>query len=192
VFLQLEQLRNCHSEAAVKSRLKTLPIGLSNTYHEIYREIEELEEHDLEMANRAFMWVMYAREPLSSEELLCAIRVKPEQGELQLSDAIREDTVLSLCRNLLVIDPKRHVWRVSHLSVIEYFENNHHWTLAEAHLYVSQVCLLVLLEPSGFDDSQAIEVTKSSDQVDIIQDLARRFSAYASLHWNAHVRASEE
>ncbi|KAH8889900.1 hypothetical protein GQ53DRAFT_591978, partial [Thozetella sp. PMI_491] len=39
----------------------------------------------------------------------------------------------------------QNVWRFSHLSVTEYFEDNH-WRLWQAHSHAAKVCLMLLIE----------------------------------------------
>jgi hypothetical protein len=70
---------------------------------------------------------MCAYEPLSSEQLLAAIRFDPKDT-VCLAGKITESQLLHLCNNLFVLDSQRNVWRFSHLSVTEYFEENH-WDL---------------------------------------------------------------
>ncbi len=52
-------------------------MGLKATYDEIYGKKAQ-NKYDKALADRAFMWVMCAYQPLSSEELLSAIRLDPE------------------------------------------------------------------------------------------------------------------
>ena len=68
---------------------------------------------------------MCACKPLKSDELLSAIRLDATSDIIHLSEEADEDLLLDLCNNLLVLDSQRKVWRFSHLSVTEYFEENH-------------------------------------------------------------------
>lgn len=108
-------------------------------------EIEESHPHDRDLALRAFKWVLAAREPLSREALLEAIRINPNSKDTKLCASVSDDALLALCRNLLVIDSERDVWRVSHLSVAEYFELRKSWTTAVTNLMVGKACLLFML-----------------------------------------------
>ena len=88
---------------------------------------------------------MGARYPLKSEELLSAIRLDTEGDTFDLSEKISESRLLHLCNNLLVLDSQQNVWRFSHLSVREYFEENH-YSLYEAHSRIAKACLQLLIE----------------------------------------------
>ncbi|KAK4867436.1 hypothetical protein LT330_000946 [Penicillium expansum] len=174
VYLHLEQLRNCKTEEAVSGRLnhvQKLPKGLRSTYDDIFQEIQDLEESDYHLVRRAMMWVTCADTPLSSEELLCAIRMIPQQNGLHLSSCISEDSLLSLCRNLLVIDSQTNKWRPSHASVVDYLES-FHWKIIDAHIYAATTCVAFLLEPldrqketPGSDEMP--NTLQCSDQIEI-------------------------
>ncbi|GFF93905.1 putative ankyrin repeat protein [Aspergillus lentulus] len=69
---------------------------------------------------------------------------EPDQRLLLLDDEIDEPGLLSLCKNLLVIDSQLNVWRFVHLSVCEYLENKVKWTIERAHFHAARVSLLVL------------------------------------------------
>jgi hypothetical protein len=146
VDLQIQQILNCESDDAVRYRLKKLrelPPSLKTAYDEIYGEIKNLGGPDGDLANHAFMWVMCACTPLRSKELLSAIRLDSEQNAFRLASEIEESSLLTLCKNLLILDSQRGVWRFSHLTATEYFEDI--WGL-EAHRHVAKVCLKLLIE----------------------------------------------
>ncbi|KAK0701566.1 ankyrin repeat-containing domain protein [Lasiosphaeria miniovina] len=141
-YLQVKQLLELRTEAAVRDRLGRLPIGLEAAYDEIYAKIAARNQHERILADRAFTWVMCACHPLDSAALLSAVRLDPG-GDV--SEEIDEDVLLDICNNLLVLDSQCKVWRFSHLSVTEYFERNH-WSLEQAHCHATKVCLLILSE----------------------------------------------
>jgi ankyrin repeat protein len=138
-FLQIKQLLDLHRSGEILDRLGKLPEDLRQTYDEIYNRMKD---HEKEIADRAFQWVMCAVEPLQTKELLPAICQDENSDTLAPLDGLDEDLVLEYCHNLLVIDPVRKVWVPSHLSVIEYVENR--WSLSQANCLVSSICLLVL------------------------------------------------
>ncbi|KGO75635.1 hypothetical protein PITC_055130 [Penicillium italicum] len=147
------------------------------------------DEQGLQLVDRAIKWTISSAKPLTSDALLRAIRVNAEQDTLQESSAIDEEDLLSLCHHLLIIDHEG-IWRVSHLSVTEYFEK-HHWPLQDAHLYVGNSCLLVLL-----DKARKFRLDKDADEGS--QSKGRRsdsnisFLSYVQNYWFVHARAQNE
>ena len=145
------------------------------------------------------MLVMCAYTPLKSVELLRAIRLDSNSDILHLSEDIDEDLLLDLCNNLLVLDSQRKVWRFSHLSVTEYFEENH-WSLRQAHCYTAKICLRLLMEiykeprkggvdnsDNGLDD----ELKRKGEPHDIF-DPKHPLQEYCRHHWITHVQTQEE
>jgi ankyrin repeat protein len=195
VSLQIKQILKCTSEKAIRNRLGKLPGDLNATYDEIYNEIKHKDEHDRALADRAFMWVMCACKPLSSEELISAIRLDSEKDIFDLSDKITESQLLHLCNNLLVIDSRRRVWKFSHLSVTEYFEDNH-WGLRQAHCYAAKICLRLLMETykeprTGSVDRLGHGHDDKSRARDIF-DPKHSLQKYSRHHWITHVQTQEE
>ena len=146
---------------------------------------------------------MCACKPLGSEELLSAVRLDPDNDNSHLDERVDEGLLLELCNNLLVLDSQLEVWRFSHLSVREYFEENH-WDLWQAHCHAAKVCLELLIETYGNPTSECkVESLDgeqdsdgkhdSDDEHDLepqdIFDLAHPFQSYSRHHWMIHVRS---
>lgn len=106
------------------------------------------DEHDVALAERAIKWVLCSILPLSSEALLEAIRHSLQGSIVVQKDKQTEQQILSLCRDLLTIEPKRKVWALPHASVAEYFELKG-ITLAACDLFASKILIdcLVNFEP---------------------------------------------
>ncbi|KAH6714543.1 ankyrin repeat-containing domain protein [Leptodontidium sp. MPI-SDFR-AT-0119] len=193
VYLQIKQILDLESEEAIRDRLGKLPTGLKATYDEIYGKKAQ-NKHDKALADRALMWVMCAYKPLSSEELLSAIRLDPKDT-ICLAGKITESQLLHLCNNLLVLDSQRNVWRFSHLSVTEYFEENH-WGLRLAHYYAAKVCLGLLIKT--YKEPRTSNVDSLSDNHDYksraygIFNPKHSLQEYSRHYWITHIQTQEE
>ena len=197
VFLQIKQILELETERAIRDRLGRLPSGLKATYDEIYSTVQARHREDRVLADRAFKWVMCACTPLSSEELLPAIRLDPEKNIADLPEEITESQLLHLCSNLLVLDLQRKVWRFSHLSVTEYFEE-HHWNLKVAHCYTARVCLKLLIASHEEPDSTTESLTRdlghgpNGRSPSAILYKKHPLQIYSQYHWVDHVQTQEE
>ncbi|KAL7944551.1 hypothetical protein V8C42DRAFT_325147 [Trichoderma barbatum] len=194
-YLQMEQLSECHEEKAIRNRLGKLPTSLNDSYDELF---SGLSSHDREMLQRAAIWLMCAFKPLPSNELLGAVRLSiSADGETQkVEEELTEETLRSICRHLIAMDSQQDEWRFQHVSVIEYFEERHEWTLAKAHSFVAKHSLLCLTEGySKWDPFTEYrhyanvedEPSNSSDPqhpLSHLQEYVRRF-------WYRHVNALE-
>jgi hypothetical protein len=180
--LQIDQLLDLTLETDIRDRLGKLPKDLKDAYDEIYDRIKARSESERQIADRAFQWVMCSCTPLSTKELLPAVCQDVNDDTIKPVEDIDEELVLELCHNLLAIDPNRHVWTPSHLSVIEYFEN-HHWSQKQANCLVASVCLLLLNDIAHYN-------RESGSLDDSVND---SLSFYARHHWMIHVqRCGEE
>ncbi|GAW24923.1 hypothetical protein ANO14919_145190 [Xylariales sp. No.14919] len=143
--LQINQLLDLRTEPEIRMRLGKLPKGLEAAYDEIFKNIENLDTPAGTLSFRALRWTMRAYSPLTSRALLAAIRVDPDK-ELVESFEPTEADILDWCANLVRIDSQQNppVWRVSHLSVVEYLEAR--WGLLEADCFVAKACLVLLLQ----------------------------------------------
>ncbi|KAK7419209.1 hypothetical protein QQZ08_010978 [Neonectria magnoliae] len=102
-YLQIKQVLELPTEEDIRSKLGKLPTGLKNAYDGIYGNIAE-HQHAKNLVDRACVWVMSAHEPLSSVELLSAIRVDFDHNTITLANMVTEEELLALCNNLLVLD----------------------------------------------------------------------------------------
>ncbi|GLB07793.1 hypothetical protein AtubIFM57258_003158 [Aspergillus tubingensis] len=187
-YLQLKQLERCISPEAILECLKTLPESLDKTYEGLLKEIEKKPPHDRDLALRAFKWVLAAREPLPREALLEAIRINPDSMDTRLCASISDDALLALCRNLLVIDSERDVWRVSHLSVAEYFELRKSWTSAVTNLMVGKACLLFMLSEAWNETTHKFPRCKFTwDEPPGYSCFTQTFIYYVSYFWPEHI-----
>ncbi|OCL01702.1 hypothetical protein AOQ84DRAFT_306174, partial [Glonium stellatum] len=179
--LQIRQLLELDLEDAIEDRLGKLPMDLKHAYDEIYGKIKR-NEKQREIADRAFQWVMASCEPLQTPVFLEAVLQDVNNDTARSVRKVDEDLVLQLCQNLLVIDSELKVWRFSHLSVAEYFEQ-HHWTRIDANCFLAKVCLVALLS----DDTE-VELEMGSDET---RNKSRSLAHYARHHWMIHVKNHE-
>ncbi|KAJ5497544.1 hypothetical protein N7463_009531 [Penicillium fimorum] len=192
--LQAHQIQKCKTESSVWKRLENLPDGIQKAYDEAWSQIEELEEPDKILANRAMLWIMAAERPLSTSQIICAVRVNTT-GELPtLADEIEEQGLLSLCNNLLTIDSQQKVWRFAHLSVREYLETKMQWTLPRANFHAASACLSWFITMYDKDDSDEINLSDWEGQpepADVLH-LMHPFHLYMRHHWAKHVQEAED
>ncbi|KAJ5395554.1 uncharacterized protein N7487_009857 [Penicillium crustosum] len=80
-----------------------------------------------EIADRAFQWVHFASEPISSDALVAFVSRDMADGKTKHADLDIHD-VLDACCNLLDVDRHSGLCRFSHLSVQEYLEEHHYQT----------------------------------------------------------------
>ncbi|KAF8419355.1 hypothetical protein EV426DRAFT_538792, partial [Tirmania nivea] len=121
--LQVSFLCEMQSESDVKQNLTTLPDTLKDIYNELYDGILIQKGSASRIALNAFRWIQCSKEPLSSQTLLNAVTVKVDStGEFSQTEPARIKQLLTICRNLIILDEKLNTFRFAHLSVDEYLE----------------------------------------------------------------------
>ncbi|PNP56920.1 hypothetical protein THARTR1_03067 [Trichoderma harzianum] len=193
-FLQIEQISKCRQAKEIRDRLGKLPMSLNASYHELF---SGMSSHSQETLRRAVMWVMCAYKPLSSNQLLSAVRLSmnDDAESHDVEEELTEETLRSICRHLVVTDAKRGTWKFPHASAIEYFETVHEWTMAKAHRFVAKHSLICLI--NGYSKW---ELPTNSEEIDQVspgnkrdpQHPASYLQEYVRASWFLHVHALED
>ncbi|KAJ5175432.1 uncharacterized protein N7482_001309 [Penicillium canariense] len=196
--LQVHQIERCRTESSVWKRLENLPEDLHKAYDEVFTEIESLEEPDRTLSKRALLWVMCATTPLTSRQLLSAIRIKVDSAEdmPDLEDELDEAALLSLCNNFLVMDTQLKVWRFPHLSVREFLETKPDLTVPHAHCQAAAVSLVLLnnvkKEEDEDDEPASVDASyRTVEQIDI-SDFVHPLQKYARQSWAIHLPGAKQ
>jgi ankyrin repeat protein len=141
--------------------LRNLPKTLDGTYERILRNIDEKKQI---CAHRIFQWLTVSVFPLPLEQLaeVFAIKFDAEANKLpefnaRLRPRNAEEAVLSACSTLVaIVDAKgSKVVQFSHFTVKEYLTSSllansplvshYHIRLHDAHTFLAQACLCILL-----------------------------------------------
>lgn len=134
-----------------------------------------------EIAHRAFQWVLFSFEPLSSDALVAFVSRDMADGKTEHADLDIHD-VLDACCNLLDVDKDSELCRFSHLSVQEYLEEHRYQadkyaTVGSSHDGLAVVTIQCLLEKN--DPNVANEKLTETSSL-----------RYAAKFWHLHARKS--
>ncbi|CCT69586.1 related to vegetatible incompatibility protein HET-E-1 [Fusarium fujikuroi IMI 58289] len=136
--LQVDQIRRLKlwSEANIRQQLSISPTGLDAAYEVVWNQIHEMSSYEQQLARRAFQWTLCAFRPLETPELSLMMHIDPDSGKKESDTVLEAETIQCICGNLLVYDLQSEVWRFSHLSAREYFEN-YHFNILQCHYQVT-------------------------------------------------------
>jgi hypothetical protein len=116
------QISEAGKDGQVEAALDTLPQGLDETYTRIVERIDDQPEHMKYMKELAFnclMWVLYAKRPLSTQELQYALATGRALQNQTDTDVDKVEVILEACGNLLI--EENNAIRPVHYSVQEFF-----------------------------------------------------------------------
>jgi hypothetical protein len=97
-----------------------------------------------ELAKKVLSWITYARRPLTTAELCCALAVEPNEAELDPDNLPDLDDLLSVCAGLVIVDWESAVIRLVHYTTQEYFERIRDTWDPSAQLHIASTCLTYL------------------------------------------------
>jgi len=144
----MSQLLVLERERDIRARLGSLPKDLKATYDDIYATIQKQEGSKPEVAIRALQWVIASSIDLRADIVLAAVCQSADDMELQQID-VSVDFILSSCQNLLVLD-QANTFRLSHISVCEYLEDNHPQLILDGISLAAYICLRLLINPNNW------------------------------------------
>jgi ankyrin repeat protein len=179
-MLKLRSLAELKNPGEVKKSLMNLP----NTYDEIYefniKRIENQDEVHRERAFQVLSWLSYALAPLTVTALQHALLVKSGDVELRKDAQPDDNALVSICADLVVIDPETNIIRLVHETAQDYLKKVRPKKFPDGHSIISSASLayLSLGEFSELCSSQ-IEVDKRSEKYP--------FYRYAAQYWPQHV-----
>jgi len=102
VECQMDQLKKCHRVVDVKEKLTFLPRTLNDTYKRILLGIPP--DYSTLVA-RMFTWIIYAKHPLTIQELADAIVLTPGFTEIDPESRIlNPEEIVELCASLLKVN----------------------------------------------------------------------------------------
>ncbi|KAF8417707.1 hypothetical protein EV426DRAFT_356485 [Tirmania nivea] len=177
--LQVSFLCEMQSESDVKQNLTTLPDTLTDIYNELYNGILMQKGSAPRIALNAFRWIQCSKEPLSSETLLDAVTVEVNTaGEFSQTGPARVKQLLTICRNLIILDKKLNTFRFAHLSVDEYLETK--LLKLNSHLELSRICFSLLCSHTAWNAYDQGKKTREGAYKD------RHLLLYSAVFWPWH------
>ncbi|KAF2648176.1 hypothetical protein K491DRAFT_256579 [Lophiostoma macrostomum CBS 122681] len=122
--LHMETLKGQTTVGGLKRALQRLPRGINQTYDEAMRRIDAQTEEERLLARKILTWVIHAKRPLSTLELIEAVAVEPRTSNLDADFLPDVDDLDSVCAGLISIDKNSNVVRLVHYTAQEYFEGS--------------------------------------------------------------------
>ncbi|KAM0558083.1 hypothetical protein ACHAPJ_005250 [Fusarium lateritium] len=153
----------------VKEALDQLPIDLSDVFKKSLQKFAD-QPNVLEnsLARHVFTWVIYGKKDLTLGEVQEGFALLQGQGRDYQECRPHENSILSACAGLVVLDSDRRTLRLVHESVQEHVLE-HDIVSQEAHLDILKICLkcLIIEEPSDGRGSPLL--------------------SYSANHWTSHL-----
>jgi hypothetical protein len=175
--------------------LENLPTKLQDIYSAALQRVLNRGTAKSELARKVFQWVMYARQPMSLDELEEAVSLSINQKSWkEPSIKLRLPTLSKFCGNLLSCDESDGEIYLAHHSVLQFLQscsdipliNSFYFHPSEAHRHLGKLCVTYLM----FNDFEnAVATTKDTSEYRSVNQPAR-LSAMAMAGNNSRILRS--
>jgi len=173
----------------VKAALKTLPKG-SDAYDVAYSAAMERifaqGKESSEMAKKILSWLLCARRPLSTLELLHALAIEVGDTEIDQDNILDTEQVLTICAGLVTLDEQSDNVRFIHYTTQEYLQRKRGTWLPHAEIEIVRTCTAYL----SIDELSVGPCSSNKEYQRRIETL--RLLDYAAVNWGAHMSALTE
>ncbi|KAF6741454.1 hypothetical protein DFP72DRAFT_268468 [Ephemerocybe angulata] len=188
--LQMEAIvRKARSANTLLTGLEQLPSGVDAIYEHTLARINAQSEEDASIAHRAFIWLLYAKDSLTPDDLQHALAISFEDKSYDAGDVIPLELILSMCGGLVTVEKVNFLpwdceWgpdvvRFIHYTAHEYLKKVQFPGLARPHTYLAVSCLVYL-------ENNSLQAWEEG------QSLSYDHLSYADRYWGYHARDSQD
>lgn len=125
----------------LKDALKSLPEGLDATYEGAMQRIEAQSVDDFKLATKILCWIIYAFRPLTVTEIQTALAIRPNDHELDEEGIPDQETLLSVCAGIVIIEEEGQIINLVHHTAQEYFKEHGAKHFPSAQADIAMTCL---------------------------------------------------
>ncbi|KAL5113799.1 hypothetical protein ACEQ8H_008335 [Pleosporales sp. CAS-2024a] len=171
----------------VKAALNSLSKGeaaLSDAYNGALERIESQPASHVDLAKSTLAWITFAKRPLTTAEIRCALAIEPGDEELDPENKPDVNLIISVCAGLVVVDHESAIVRLVHYTTQDFFEKISSKWDPDGQLRIAEACL-TYLSFNAFE-SGSVDGQEHTDRL-----CEHEFLEYASIYCAEHVRCVE-
>ncbi|KAH8728164.1 ankyrin repeat domain-containing protein [Phaeosphaeriaceae sp. PMI808] len=186
--LHIDSLLDKRTLKHVKSTLDKLSkdtAALDRAYGEALQRIEGQLDGDRELAKTVLTWITFAKRPLTTAEICCALAVEPGEAELDPENKPDVDDIVSVCAGLVVVDKESAIIRLVHYTTQEYFERVSSRLSPDGQVPIVETCL-TYLSFSVFESGSCVTDEEFEERL-----RQHELLDYAAKHCGEHMRHVE-
>jgi ankyrin repeat protein len=153
--------------------VESIKADLSIVYRSMIRRIDA-------RGLRLLQWVLFARHPLTLDELRFAIAIKVGMTDLNPARDLPYPSFIELALGLLVVEGKEHIVRFAHLTIKEYLSAHSYEYFPDGHQLLAMTCL-TYLNFTALSSRSGCARYREDGELGIFFD-------YAAFEWGHHAR----
>jgi len=156
-------------------------LGLEDVYGATIERIKAQGGDKSRLGMGALMWISYAEEPLSPDELCHALAIELGSTDFNADNIPSITTLVGCCQGLVTVDKEESNVRLIHFTLREYF-SSHPDIFSRHHSRIAEMCLTYL----NSQQVKALSPNPSTNVYAVVSD--QPFLRYCSLYWGAHAK----
>jgi ankyrin repeat protein len=184
--LHTDSLLDKRTAKDVKLTLAKLSKGadaLDDAYSDALQRIQGQLDGDRKLAKNVLSWITFAKRPLTTAEICCALAVEPDETEVDPENRPDVDDLVSVCAGLVVVDQDSAVIRLVHYTTQEYFERIRSAWNPDGERHMAKICL-TYLSLSVFKSGSCPTDKEFEERLS-----QNEFLEYAAKHYGEHARS---
>lgn len=177
-FFEEQGKRSAIGEAA---KLKVL----SQAYDQSMDRIQKQKPGFRQLAEKALLWIVFARRPLMIMELMQAVGIDENESVFDDDNIPQLEDVISACAGLAIVDEESSIVRLVHYTTQEYFEQHQDRWFPDAEWSMASACIAYLFTWGHREWPTLKGHFLSESKVP-----AHRLYHYAASHWGDHLASA--
>ena len=158
--------------------------GLDKAYDDTVNRIENRGQGIRELAKKALFWIVYAKRPLTTEELRHALGVEPGTCKLDKANLCPVKDMVSSCAGLVIVES--NIVRLVHHTTQEYFQRH---TLKSFGNVQRDIIATTCLTYLSYDVFSKGNLTESQAESRLRKNA---FLKYAVENWASHIQDTQQ
>lgn len=194
----MDYLCQCNSDRDRREALKQLPPDLPSSYERILVRVNKSSKKNQRLVIRTLTWLLHAKMPLNTGELLQALAVEESESDFDRSAMSTEEDLLHWCSSLIrrrTLSDSSPGLEFAHFTVKEYLLtlgdidnlelSKYYLSKDDADIMLGRTCLTFL----NYDTFGTCTAPSSDDELfDVLDPLVKDYSflGYAAFFWDCH------
>ncbi|TFK21950.1 ankyrin [Coprinopsis marcescibilis] len=179
---QLQMLQECLCIAELEEALEEMPAGVREMYGVTINRITKQPKHGFALAQRIFLWLLYAKRSLTIKELQVAVAICPRTGKFHVNRMVCVRRLASVCGGLVAIDRESDTVRIIHYTACDVLKEMFPIGHPYPHSVITSACIQLLMDHSYNDYPTSHADVWDFEKSRLLQPLLD----YAYLYWASH------
>jgi len=187
--LYINSLTDKVTEKQIDTALDNMKMGkegLDKAYDDTVNRIENQQQGIRELAKNMLFWIVFAKRPLTTEELRHALAVEPGTRSLDMRNLCPVEDMVSSCAGLVTVNRENNTIGLVHYTTQEYFQRRRLEAFQDVNRDIIGASCLTYL---SYDVFAKGHLPDSNLESLLQQNL---FYRYAAQNWAFHIQDTQQ